>query len=430
MAGRYRQRHPPLGRPRLSRTGSRTKPRGSRNRAGRHRSRPRRVVPRGRRRRASSLRRSRTGRVPVVRDRPARQPGRGRPPCRAQTRPRQAPASPPQLLQLPPRPRPPRTRRCRSPNCRRPSTCRRSSARCSPAGRTAGSFERSLDQTSAGKPWTFYEGPPTANGMPGVHHVEARVFKDLFPRFKTMQGFHVPRQGGWDCHGLPVEVAVEQELGVSGKKEIEAYGIAEFNARCRESVLRHVDAFEALTERMGYWVDLQHAYRTMDPDYIESVWWSLKVIFDEGLLIRDYRISPVLPALRDPAVRPRDGPAGRLPDGVRPLGHRPLPAAHRSRTGRIRSSTARTCWCGRPRRGRWCPTPRSPFTPTRPTWSPASPATATVWSSPSPCSAGCSARAGTSWPGSAAPSSPEPPTSRRSTWCTCPTRTWSSPARS
>ncbi|HTS96541.1 MAG TPA: isoleucine--tRNA ligase [Streptosporangiaceae bacterium] len=161
-------------------------------------------------------------------------------------------------------------------------------------------FDRSLEQTAAGEPWTFYEGPPTANGMPGVHHVEARVFKDLFPRFKTMQGFHVPRQGGWDCHGLPVEVAVEQELGVSGKKEIEAYGIAEFNARCRESVLRHVDAFEALTERMGYWVDLQHAYRTMDADYVESVWWSLKAVFDKGLLIRDYRISPYCPRCETP----------------------------------------------------------------------------------------------------------------------------------
>jgi len=161
-------------------------------------------------------------------------------------------------------------------------------------------FERSLEQTSAGRPWTFYEGPPTANGKPGVHHVEARVLKDLFPRFKTMQGFHVPRQGGWDCHGLAVEVAVEQELGVSGKKEIEAYGIAEFNARCRESVLRHVDAFAELTERMGYWVDLQDAYRTMDPDYIESVWWSLKVIFEKGLLIRDYRISPYCPRCGTP----------------------------------------------------------------------------------------------------------------------------------
>jgi isoleucyl-tRNA synthetase len=161
--------------------------------------------------------------------------------------------------------------------------------------RDAKMFQRSLDQTSSGPLWTFYEGPPTANGMPGVHHVEARVFKDVFPRFKTMQGFHVPRRGGWDCHGLPVEVAVEKELGLSSKKDIEAYGIEQFNARCRESVLRHVDAFEALTERMGYWVDLSSAYRTMDPGYIESVWWSLKVIFDQGLLVRDFRISPYCP---------------------------------------------------------------------------------------------------------------------------------------
>ena len=175
-----------------------------------------------------------------------------------------------------------------------------SSGRYSSAGGTTNIFERSLAQTAAGPWWTFYEGPPTTNGMPGVHHVEARVFKDLFLRFKTMQGYHVPRKAGWDCHGLPVEVAVEQELGLSGKKDIEAYGVAEFNARCRESVLRHVDAFEDLTERMGYWVDLSHAYRTMDPAYIESVWWSLKTIFDKGLLIRDYRISPYCPRCGTP----------------------------------------------------------------------------------------------------------------------------------
>ncbi len=161
-------------------------------------------------------------------------------------------------------------------------------------------FERSLEQTAAGPRWTFYEGPPTANGMPGVHHIEARVFKDLFPRFKTMRGFHVPRQGGWDCHGLPVEVAVEKELGLSGKKDIEAFGVAAFNDRCRESVLRHVDAFEELTHRLGYWVDLDRAYRTMDTDYIESVWWSLKVIYDKGLLVRDYRISPYCPRCETP----------------------------------------------------------------------------------------------------------------------------------
>jgi isoleucyl-tRNA synthetase len=161
-------------------------------------------------------------------------------------------------------------------------------------------FEASLKQTEGAPRWTFYEGPPTANGMPGVHHIEARVFKDLFPRFKTMRGFHVTRKAGWDCHGLPVEVAVEKELGLSGKKDIEAYGVAEFNARCRESVLRHVDAFSALTTRMGYWIDLSTAYRTMDAQYVESVWWALKTIYDQGLLVRDFRISPYCPRCGTP----------------------------------------------------------------------------------------------------------------------------------
>ncbi|MFC4589862.1 isoleucine--tRNA ligase [Sphaerisporangium corydalis] len=156
-------------------------------------------------------------------------------------------------------------------------------------------FERSLEKNATGPAWVFYEGPPTANGMPGVHHIEARVFKDVFPRYKSMRGFSVPRKAGWDCHGLPVEVAVERELGLSGKPEIEAYGIAEFNQRCRESVWRHVDAFEEMTERMGYWVDLSQAYRTMDPSYVEAVWWSLKVIWDKDLLFRDFRITPYCP---------------------------------------------------------------------------------------------------------------------------------------
>jgi isoleucyl-tRNA synthetase len=156
-------------------------------------------------------------------------------------------------------------------------------------------FRKSLEATAGGPRWTFYEGPPTANGMPGTHHVEARVFKDVFPRFKTMKGFHVERQAGWDCHGLPVELAVEKELGFTGKQDIEAYGIAEFNARCRESVERHVGEFEKLSDRMGFWVDLSEAYRTMDPSYIESVWWSLKQIFDKGLLVQDYRVAPYCP---------------------------------------------------------------------------------------------------------------------------------------
>ena len=161
-------------------------------------------------------------------------------------------------------------------------------------------FERSLEQTADGERWIFYEGPPTANGMPGVHHIEARVLKDAFPRFKTMQGFHVPRRAGWDCHGLPVEVAVEKELGLASKRDIEAYGIAAFNDRCRESVLRHVGAFTEFTQRMGYWIDLSKAYRTMDPSYVESVWWSLKRVFEAGLLVRDFRISPYCPRCGTP----------------------------------------------------------------------------------------------------------------------------------
>ena len=156
-------------------------------------------------------------------------------------------------------------------------------------------FARSLEQ-SAGRPeWVFYEGPPTANGMPGAHHIEARVFKDVFPRYRTMKGYHVARKAGWDCHGLPVELAVEKELGFSGRKDIEAYGVAAFNDRFRASVTRHTDAFAELTERMGYWVDLDDAYRTMDSDYIESVWWSLKQIFDKGLLVEDFRVAPWCP---------------------------------------------------------------------------------------------------------------------------------------
>ncbi|MEU5614246.1 isoleucine--tRNA ligase [Streptomyces sparsogenes] len=156
-------------------------------------------------------------------------------------------------------------------------------------------FARSLEQ-SAGRPeWVFYEGPPTANGMPGAHHIEARVFKDVFPRFRTMRGYHVDRKAGWDCHGLPVELAVEKELGFSGKGDIEAYGIAEFNAKCRESVTRHTDAFAELTTRMGFWTDLDGAYWTMNPEYIESVWWSLKEIFNKGLLVQDHRVAPWCP---------------------------------------------------------------------------------------------------------------------------------------
>ncbi|MFD3550189.1 class I tRNA ligase family protein, partial [Streptomyces sp. NPDC058655] len=161
--------------------------------------------------------------------------------------------------------------------------------------RESKTFAKTLEQSEGRPEWVFYEGPPTANGMPGAHHIEARVFKDVFPRFRTMRGYHVARKAGWDCHGLPVELAVEKELGFNGKQDIEAYGIAEFNAKCRESVTRHTDAFAELTTRMGYWVDLDDAYRTMDPEYVESVWWSLKEIFNKGLLTQDHRVAPWCP---------------------------------------------------------------------------------------------------------------------------------------
>ena len=156
-------------------------------------------------------------------------------------------------------------------------------------------FARSTESRRLGEPWTFYEGPPTANGMPGTHHIEARVFKDVFPRFHTMKGKYVTRKAGWDCHGLPVEIAVEKELGFAGKGDIEKFGIASFNDKCRESVTRHVDAFATMTHRMGFWVDFDEAYWTMSPEYVESVWWSLKEIWKKGLLVQDHRVAPYCP---------------------------------------------------------------------------------------------------------------------------------------
>jgi isoleucyl-tRNA synthetase len=156
-------------------------------------------------------------------------------------------------------------------------------------------FEKTVAAREGAPTWTFYEGPPTANGMPGTHHIEARVFKDLFPRFHTMKGKQVTRKAGWDCHGLPVEIAVEKELGFSGKGDIEKYGIAPFNDKCRESVQRHVSAFTDMTDRMGFWVDFDEAYWTMSPEYVESVWWSLKETWKKGLLVQDHRVAPYCP---------------------------------------------------------------------------------------------------------------------------------------
>ena len=156
-------------------------------------------------------------------------------------------------------------------------------------------FSKSVSARDGAPRWTFYEGPPTANGSPGTHHIEARVFKDLFPRYQTMKGKQVIRKAGWDCHGLPVEIAVEKELGFAGKGDIEKYGIAAFNEKCRDSVQRHVDEFTSMTRRMGFWVDFDEAYWTMSPEYVESVWWSLQQIWKKGLLVQDHRVAPYCP---------------------------------------------------------------------------------------------------------------------------------------
>ncbi|HEY6379868.1 MAG TPA: isoleucine--tRNA ligase [Candidatus Dormibacteraeota bacterium] len=156
-------------------------------------------------------------------------------------------------------------------------------------------FERSLAQREGAPLFVFYEGPPTANGRPGLHHVLARAFKDLFPRYKQMCGHQVPRKGGWDTHGLPVELEVEKQLKISGKRQIEEFGVAAFNELCRESVHTYIDEFEQMTERLGFWLDMEHPYRTYDSSYIESVWWSLKQLWDKGLLYQDYRVAPYCP---------------------------------------------------------------------------------------------------------------------------------------
>jgi isoleucyl-tRNA synthetase len=159
-------------------------------------------------------------------------------------------------------------------------------------------FGRIMAEGAARPKFVFYEGPPTANGRPGIHHVLARTFKDLYPRYKTMRGFHCPRKAGWDTHGLPVEHEVEKELGIFDKKRIEQeVGIAAFTAQCRASVMRHVAEWEAMTERMGFWVDFNDAYFTLHNDFIESVWQLLKQIWDKGLIYQGYKVVPYDPRI-------------------------------------------------------------------------------------------------------------------------------------
>ncbi len=205
-------------------------------------------------------------------------------------------------------------------------------------------FQRSVAAREGGPRFTLYEGPPTANGSPGFHHVISRAYKDLFPRYKTMKGYYAPRIGGWDTHGLPVELEVERELGLTSKSQIEDYGIERFNARCRESVFRYLEDWNWMTERIGFWIDLEHAYITLRNDYIETVWWALKQMWDRDLVYQGYRVTPHCPrcgtslsshevalGYRDDAVDPSvfvkfrlSTPRPGLPEALKALDERPV----------------------------------------------------------------------------------------------------------
>jgi len=156
-------------------------------------------------------------------------------------------------------------------------------------------FEQSIEARSSSPRYIFYEGPPTANGNPGIHHVLSRVFKDVIPRYKTMKGFCVPRKAGWDTHGLPVELEVEKQLGFTGKAQIEEYGVAKFNALCRESVFKYLKQWDSLTERIGFWLDIEHPYVTLDNSYIESGWWAISRLWNKDLIYQGYKVTPHCP---------------------------------------------------------------------------------------------------------------------------------------
>jgi isoleucyl-tRNA synthetase len=156
-------------------------------------------------------------------------------------------------------------------------------------------FERSVEERPASSPFVFYEGPPTANGRPGVHHALSRTIKDLVCRYQTMKGHRVVRKAGWDTHGLPVEIEVEHQLGLDGKDQIEHYGVAAFNEQCRKSVFKYLDEWLDFTKKLGFWLDLDDPYITFKNDYIESVWWILKQFWDQDMLFEGHKIVPYCP---------------------------------------------------------------------------------------------------------------------------------------
>ena len=158
-----------------------------------------------------------------------------------------------------------------------------------------GIFEKSVKLREGAPLYTFYDGPPTANGMPHIGHVLTRAIKDLIPRYRTMKGYNVLRKAGWDTHGLPVELEVEKQLGLDGKPQIEKYGIGPFIERCKESVWKYKGEWERISDRVGFWVDMEDPYVTYDNNYIESEWWALKRIHEKGLLYKGYKVVPYCP---------------------------------------------------------------------------------------------------------------------------------------
>ena len=161
-------------------------------------------------------------------------------------------------------------------------------------------FEQSVNDRPQDNPFIFFEGPPTANGRPGIHHVISRTVKDAVCRLKTMQGYRVERKAGWDTHGLPVEIEVEKALGLDGKDQVLDYGVSEFCSMCRESVWTYKKDWDELTHRMGYWIDLDNPYITYENDYIESVWWILKQFWNKGLIYQGFKILPYCPHCETP----------------------------------------------------------------------------------------------------------------------------------
>ncbi len=158
-----------------------------------------------------------------------------------------------------------------------------------------GIFNKSIEVREREPHYAFYEGPPTTNGSPGVHHVLSRLYKDVVCRYKAMKGYHVPRKAGWDTHGLPVELEVESSLALTSKAQIEEYGVARFNDHCRQSAFKYIKEWEAMTERIGCWLDMEHPYMTLDNSYIESCWWIMKELWDRSLIYQGYKVTPHCP---------------------------------------------------------------------------------------------------------------------------------------